>query len=360
MLSPVIARIAGLLLALLTLGAGAADAQTAKISVRVVVVTTFELGADTGDTPGEFQNWVERLPLKESLPFPNGARALRYNPDKHVLGVVVGSGAINSSASIMALGLDPRFDLSKAYWIIAGIAGIDPDRGAVGSAAWAEWVVDRDLTHEIDAREIPADWSTGLVPLTRSRPFQAPPPPAGIFSPNAYHLNPALVDFAYHLTAGIKLDDTADLKGIRAGYAGHAAALEPPHVMKGDEISSSTWWVGWRMTTSAEDWMRYWTGGKGMAVTTAMEDHGVLNALNRLAQSGLARPDRALVLRTASNFSAPGAGDTAAGLLAAESSDNSATHLSAYIPALEAAYRVGSPVVLALADHWDRYVDTPP
>lgn len=362
MQNPLIARIASMALTLMAVGASAAMAQSppARIPIRVVVVTTFELGADTGDTPGEFQNWVERLPLKDSLPFPNGPRALRYNPDKHVLGVVVGSGAINASASIMALGLDPRFDLTKAYWVVAGIAGIDPDLGAVGSAAWAEWVVDRDLTHEIDAREIPAGWTTGLVPLTRSRPFQPPPPPAGIFSPNAYHLNPALVDWAYHLTADVKLEDTPDLKGIRARYDGHAAALEPPHVMRGDEISSSTWWVGWMMTKSSEDWMGYWTDGKGRAVTTAMEDHGVLNALNRLAQSGLVRPDRVLVLRTASNFSAPGVGDTAAGLLAAEASDNSATHLSAFIPALEAAYRVGSPVVLQLADHWDRYRDAAP
>jgi purine nucleoside permease len=63
--------------------------------VRVVVVTTFELGNDSGDTPGEFQYWVERVPLQQTLPFAAGQRPLRYNPDKHVLGIVVGSGSIN-------------------------------------------------------------------------------------------------------------------------------------------------------------------------------------------------------------------------------------------------------------------------
>jgi purine nucleoside permease len=52
----------------------------------------------------------------------------------------------------MALGMDPRFDLSKAYWLVAGIAGIDPADGSLGSAAWAEWVVDGDIGYEIDAR----------------------------------------------------------------------------------------------------------------------------------------------------------------------------------------------------------------
>lgn len=44
-----------------------AKAEEQKIPVRVVVVTTFELGQDTGDTPGEFQNWVEKLPLNQEI-----------------------------------------------------------------------------------------------------------------------------------------------------------------------------------------------------------------------------------------------------------------------------------------------------
>ncbi|MGD0649332.1 MAG: purine nucleoside permease, partial [Acidobacteriaceae bacterium] len=40
--------------------------------IRAVIVTTFEIGNDTGDTPGEFQFWVEREHLTESLPFPGG------------------------------------------------------------------------------------------------------------------------------------------------------------------------------------------------------------------------------------------------------------------------------------------------
>lgn len=343
-----------------TSAVSAAPAALARIPVRVVVVTTFELGADTGDTPGEFQFWVERLPLPKSLPFPAGNRALRYNPKTHVLGVVVGSGSINSAASTMALGLDPRFDLSKAYWLITGIAGINPNFGSVGSAAWAEWVVDRDLGHEIDAREIPADWSTGLVPLSRSRPFQAPPPPAGIFSPSAYHLNPSLVNWAYQLTADTALEDTADLQAIRAGYPDQPEAQRPPQVMKGDEISANNWWLGSLMNKSAEEWMSYWTAGRGKAVTTAMEDHGVIHSLQMLARSGRVDADRVLVLRTASNYCVPAKGQTAAQLLASESSDDSASHLSAFIPSLEAGFRAGSPVVNALTSHWDRYASHPP
>ncbi len=330
-------------------------AASHKIPIRVVVVATFELGEDGGDTPGEFQHWVERLPLKVSLPFSTGRRPLRYNPETHVLGIVVGSGSINSTASTMALGLDPRFDLTKAYWVLTGIAGVNPNTGSVGSAAWAEWIVDRDLAHEIDSREIPADWSTGLVPLGRSLPFENPPPSPGIFSPSVYHLNGGLVNWAYQLTARVRLDDTPDLQAIRAPYVDQPEALRPPHVMKGDEISANDWWLGALMNKSAEEWMDYWTGGKGVAVTTAMEDHGIILALQRLSQAKLVDAERVLVLRGASNFSAPHPGQTAAALLASESSNDSATHLSAFLPSLEAVYRTGSPVVQALLSNWKQY-----
>ena len=344
-----------IVVAITTLIAGAANAAVAKIPVRVVVVTTFELGADSGDTPGEFQYWVERLPLTQSLPFPTGLRALRYNPQQHILGIVVGSGSINSAASIMALGLDSRFDLSHAYWIVAGIAGINPNKGSVGSAAWAEWIVDRDLNHEIDAREIPKDWSTGLVPLTRNRPFENPPPPPGIFSPNVYHLNHELVNWAYGLTASTALTDSTDLQSIRARYTDQPEAMRPPHVMKGDEISANSWWLGVLMNKAAEDWVTYWTGGLGASVMTAMEDCGIIRALQMLSQTDRVDARRVLVLRTAANYSAPPVGQTAAEFLQGESSSDSATHLSAFLPSLESAYRVGSHVVQELSSHWDSY-----
>jgi purine nucleoside permease len=333
--------------------------STGKLPVRVVVVTTFELGNDTGDTPGEFQAWVERLPLPQTLAFSLGNHALRYNADKQVLGVVTGEGSLRAAASIMALGLDDRFDLSKAYWIVPAIAGIDPRYASVGSAAWAEWVIDRDLNFEIDAREIPPDWSTGHVPLGRSKPFEPPAPaldrPNGV---NGYHLNPGLVEWAYQLTRNVPLEDTPALKAIRAGYARYPNALKPPFVLKGDEVSASDWWLGERMNTLAEQWMTYWSGGQGRAVTTAMEDCGILTSLTSLARTHRVRLDRVLVLRTGSDYTVPASGQTITRLLASEAAEDAA--LSAYVPSLEAAYRVGSPVVNEIAGNWARYAEQTP
>lgn len=51
-----------------------------RIPVRLVVVTTFEVGKDTGDKPGELQPWVEKLPLPIVFSFPQGWWRCRADP----------------------------------------------------------------------------------------------------------------------------------------------------------------------------------------------------------------------------------------------------------------------------------------
>ncbi len=352
--------ISAILLAIAAILAGPCLARQ-QYPVRVVVVTTFEIGQDQGDTPGEFQAWVTGVPLSEQLTFPQGYRALRYNRQHQILAIVTGEGPTHSAASIMGLGMDPRFDLSKAYWVVAGIAGVNPNYSSIGSAAWAEWVVDFDLKYEIDRTEIPSDWPIGYVPLTTSKPFRQPHPPVdGISGTTAYHLNPGLVDWAFQLTANMPLEDKPSLQTARAGMIDHPKGLLPPHVLKGDEISGATWWLGERLNQFNEKWMDYWTDGRGTMVMTAMEDSGVLQALTFLSQAGRADINRVLILRTGSNFTVPAKGQSPVELLEAENSGDSATNLSGFRPALDAAFSVASKVVFELADHWERYRNHPP
>ena len=327
-------------------------AKDRRIPIKVVVVSMFERGADTGDQPGELQYWVEREHLDRILPFPQGYHDLRMNRDG-VLSVLTGVGTAKAAAAIMALGLDPRFDLSKAYWLVAGIAGIDPADGSLGSAAWAEWVVDGDIGYEIDAREIPKDWTTGFVPLRKSVPYEQPRqvPDNG----EAYHLNPALVEWAYQLTKNVPLMDTDAMKTERALYP-QPNAQRPPFVLKGDTLSSSTFWHGKLMDQWANDWVKYHTGGQGNYVTTGMEDTGTLQSLTLLAKAGRADLNRVLVLRTASDFDYPEGGMSAAESLAR----NKIGQYTGYLPALDAAWRVGHTVVADILKNWPRYRDSIP
>jgi len=324
------------------------------IPIKAVVVTMFEIGEDTGDRPGEFQTWVEQLPLPEKIRFPQGYRDLRYNPDKGVLGIVTGIGTARAAASIMALGLDRRFDLSKAYWLVAGIAGVNPHEASIGSAAWAEWIVDGDLGFEIDAPEMPAAWPTGFVPLGKALPYEEPVNP-DIGGP-VYHLDPGLVAWADGLTRNVKLEDTAALQTARALYADYPAAQSPPVVLLGDCVSGSTRHSGPLFNKHLSAWTAYWTAGKGRFVMTAMEDTGTAQSLAFLAKAGRVDFRRLMVLRTGSNYQMPYPGRSAAEHIASLRRDG----FPALMPALVAAYRVGSIVVAEIVAQWDKYADAIP
>ena len=287
------------------------------------------------------------------LPLPQGWRDLRMNRDG-VLALCTGIGTAKAAASVMALGLDARFDLRKAYWVVAGIAGIDPEDGSLGSAVWAERVIDGDLAHEIDAREIPAEWQTGYIPLRKTTPYEMPrrEPDEG----EAYQLQPSLVEWAFGLTQGIALQDTEAMRVQREKYASHPAARTPPRVLKGDTMSSGTFWHGRKLNEWANAWVRYHTGGHGNYVTTAMEDTGTMQALTFLDAAGRVDKRRVLVLRTASNFDQQRDGISAAESLA----ETKVGGYVAYLPALDAAHRVGSAVVQALVRGWAKYRDTLP
>ena len=90
-----------LLLATLPCAATQAPAQTppSPIEIKVVVINMFEAGADTGDTPGEYQYWVEREHLDTILPFPQGYHDLRINPHSDILGVLTGVGTARTAAT---------------------------------------------------------------------------------------------------------------------------------------------------------------------------------------------------------------------------------------------------------------------
>jgi purine nucleoside permease len=348
----------GALFGFLILAAAAPTKADPPIPIRVVVMSTFEVGNETGDIPGEFQNWIERYPATETIPFPLGNHSLRYNSKDHVLCIATSMGKIHAAQTIMALGLDPRFDLSKAYWILAGIAGIDPAQGSIGSAVWAHWAIDGDLGFEIDGRDLPADWPTGIVPDGTAKPFQEPAPKRdGDDGIEAIQVNSGLTDWAYKLTVGIKLPDNVKLAANRAQYSDYPAALKPPSVLVGDTLTADRFWVGGRLTEWARKWVPYWTAGKATFVTSAEEDIGYLQALQTLARIHKVDFNRAMVLRTASDFTVEPKGKTPAQFLASETGGGD---YGAYMESIEAAFLVGSPVVKELATHWDKYADHVP
>lgn len=315
------------------------------IRPKVIVVATFEIGADTGDKPGEFQFWAEREHLDGSLVVPGLDHPVRFNA-AGVYGVVSGT-TVRAGNQIMALCLDPRFDLTHTYWLINGIAGVNPGVASEGSAAWAQHVIDGDIAYEIDPREAPADWPYGIMALGNKTPLTKPTIPDWAPKPMMWTINPKLVAWAFALTKNTALLDTPEAKAHRALYQTFPAALQPPRVLLGDSFASCRYWHGARMQKWAEDWTKLYTNGEGICAMTNMEDHGLAGALTRLTAMSKVDFQRVLVLRTGSNFSEPPAGQSAADSMVAE--------YAGAVPALESAYRVGSPIVHELVKNWSRY-----
>ena len=335
-------------------GAACVQAQApvsapAPIEVKVVVVTMFEIGADSGDKAGEFQLWYERQKLGTRLPFAHH-HDLFLNKDTGVLGMVTGVGTANSASAIMELGMDPRFDLSHAYWIVAGIAGVDPEDASIGSAAWARYVVDGDLSYEIDGREIPAGWDTGIFPLDSNRPWD---PGARPQEGQVFELDHDLVDWAFKLTRDVPLEDNAGMQRVRARYKDYPNARRPPFVLEGDNLAAMKFWQGRLLNAWANRWVRFWTHDRGNMVMSEQEDSGTLLSLTYLGRSGRVDSRRVLVLRTGSDFTVPPPGVSAARSLAVENESGYA----GLGPAVEAAYRVGSRVVDEILAHWTQYRD---
>jgi purine nucleoside permease len=327
-------------LALLLASAGASGEP---IPVKVAIVVTFEVGADKGDRPGEFQYWAERENWTQSIPVPGVDHPVLAD-GSGTIGIVSGT-TVRASNQIMALVLSGKFDFSKTYWIVNGIAGVNPAVGSIGSAAWAHYVIDGDVAYEIDAREGDPSWPYAIIPVGSKVPNQKPAREGWEPETMAYELNRRLVDWAFALTKDTQIPDSDAMRQYRATYVGIPNAQRPPFVFCGETFGSCRYWHGKALTQWASDWTRLWTDGKGEMAMSDMEDQGIAAALSRL--SGMGRVDfkRVLFLRTASNY-----------CMQAPSQDvNNSLHAeyAGYIPSLEAAYRVGSRVAHELAAHGD-------
>ena len=325
---------------------------SSPLPVRAVLVTMFEIGEDEGDAPAEFQLWKERRPLDMRIPFPHSYHDLYYDEENQILAMVTGIGTARSASATMALGLDPRFDLSKAYWLVAGIAGIDPEDASLGSAVWSAYLVDGDLAHEIDAREKPEDWPTGYFPRYTQRPYDPDrPEPTG----EMFHINEGLRDWAYELTKDLELPDLEGLSEERALYTDHEMARRPPFVLKGGHLAAMTFWHGEIMNDWANQWVDYWTDGKSEFVTSAMEETGTYQSIQYLDKIGKVDKDRFMVLRAGSNYTMQPAGNTAAESLLSENEG-----YAGMLASLESLYLVGGTVLDEITGNWEQYEDTIP
>jgi purine nucleoside permease len=252
---------------------------------------------------------------------------------------------MNATATLMALGLNDRFDVSKTYIMIAGIAGTPPNRTTLGAAAWAEYIVYGGLADGMDPREQGFDWDYMLARLGCTAPWCERG--AITTGTEVYHLNPTLRDWAYQLSKDVALADSAQAEQYRQLFS-EETARRKPFVTKCDGLMSDTFWTGARMSAWASWWVKQQTGGAGTYCMAAFEDSGTLTALTRLSTAKRVDLQRVLVLRAASNFDQPHPEQTAtAGLRGNLDGASGGSDI-----AFENLYRAGSAFNTYLLQHW--------
>ena len=147
----------------------AGSAHAAPLAPKVIVITMFK---------GEAANWLKNEKLDQKLSVPGLSKAFpELACDERGLCLMTTSmGYANAASSISALVLSEALDLSKTYFLIAGIAGVDPGQGTLGSAHWARYAIDGGLQWEIDGRSLPEGWPTGYFGIFTKKPGEKPKP----------------------------------------------------------------------------------------------------------------------------------------------------------------------------------------
>ncbi|MCJ1455363.1 hypothetical protein MMC28_005718 [Mycoblastus sanguinarius] len=273
-------------------------------------------------------------------------------PDVHctangeVCQIVTGESEINAANSINALTFSGIFDFTTTYFFIAGIAGINPKVATLGSVGFARYAVQVALQYEFDAREIPANFTTGYVPQGSTDPTEYP---QSIYGTEVFEVNDALRQIAIGFAQTATLNDSTTAQAYRANYAtttAYLAGSQGPTVLGCDVATSDVYFSGTLLGEAFENITKLFTNGSGVYCTTAQEDNATLEALLRGAIANLTDFSRIIVMRTASDFDRPYAGE-------ADTFNLFYADQGGFEPAIMNIYLAGIKVVEGILDGWD-------
>jgi purine nucleoside permease len=224
---------------------------------------------------------------------------------------------------------------------------VNPEVGTLSDVTFARYAVQVALQYEFDAREIPANFSTGYVPQGSTRPDEYP---QAIYGTEVFEVNTALRSLAVKFAKTAKLNDSSDAMAYRANYAAnpaYAAGAQPPSVKECDVATSDVYYSGALLSEAFGNFTKLMTNGSGVYCTTAQEDNATLEAMVRGAAKGLVDFARIIVMRTASDFDRPYPG-------ASPEFNLFYANQGAFEPALANIYLAGVPVVKGIINGWDQ------
>jgi len=273
-------------------------------------------------------------------------------PDAHctangdICQLTTGESEINAATTIASLVRSSRFDLTSTYFMVAGIAGINPEVATLGSVTFARYAVQVALQYEFSQFEIPTNFTSGYIPQGSTSPDEYP---QSIYGTEVFEVNQNLQKIAAAFARTATLNDSDAAMTYRANYAAsaaYAAGAARPSVVECDVATSDVYYSGNILSTAFGNYTTLVTNGSGIYCTSAQEDNATLEAMLRAAANKLVDFSRIIIMRTASDFDRPYPGEAATtNLFWADQ--------GGYDPALQNIYLAGVKVVEGIINGWN-------
>lgn len=267
--------------------------------------------------------------------------------DYEICQVTTGESEINAASTISAVVLSDKFDLTSTYFMIAGIAGVSPKWSTLGGVALSRYAVQVALQYEFDAREMPANFTTGYFGFDTYLPGTLP---GEWYGTEVFEVNEDLRRRAAGFAARANLTDDPGAAAYRALYAAsgddYAAGTLPPAVVLCDSATSDVYYSGALLAEAFDNTTTLWTNGTGNYCMTAQEDNATLEVMVRMAIEGLVDFARIIVMRTGSDFDRPPPGISAYDHLLIEDQNG-------FEIAIENIYNAGVEIVKGVLGEWN-------
>lgn len=318
------------------------EKRATTIAPKVVIISMFPSESEVWYGIPEFNLNAMNVTVPGLSPlYP----AVHCTANGDVCNLIIGEAEINAAASITALAYSPKFDFTTTYFMVAGIAGVNPEVATICSVTFARYAVQVALEYEFDPRDIPSNFSTGYIPLGSYSPSQYP---KSIYGTEVFEFNRNLQRMAAQMASNASLSDSAAAKAYRAMYNStvYAAGASGPTVVECDVATSDVYYSGTLLSEAFGNYTTLVTNGTGNYCTTAQEDNATGEALLRAANNKLVDFSRIIVMRTASDFDRPWTGEAAT------------TNLwwadqGAFEPAVQNIYNAGIKVVTGILSNWN-------
>ena len=277
------------LLTLVGLGLSSVPAPAAaasQIKLRVLILPAFEIGTMADDFIGEaqlfYQEYMGDAEVYEITGDPFGSSLYISNG----IGLyLLGQGKVSAAVNLTALLSDGRFDFSETTFILSGCVGSSADFSVAGDVFLVSSVVDCDLGHHADIREMSSDSASVWYPVEDYRDI------------SCFRLNAELLEKAWNLIKDLPAETTDSARACMARNFDNADwAIRDPKVLRGTSVAGDNYWKGIYAHDKAKQITEYYACPEPYAVTD-MEDSAVALVLQKFGML-----DRLLIFRASVNM----------------------------------------------------------